>query len=571
MFSLKNLDKRLHDGHHKKKKKKKKLVYIDIRVNSLYKDMILIQGTPLETPPIPLSGTVVCSVTDHLRIKRIKLRLVCHYKLDFIQMVHDDMASIVKERTKVLECTWTNLLKDSAGETHYDFIKIRKNTKKMNGLFRGITKWNSNDYSESIPLTSLKATDSSNVTGSDHGKWFEAGNYEFPFHVQLPNDIPETIEGLQSGSILYNFILDIETEEKSNKMDVSNKYHFFKYLRIFRTLPLNHIAIQEEMMVTNKIRNMLEYEIYIPSRAVPIGNDSAIDLKIKLIPFEKRYYKLETIMVGLVQEYCVKDRHDEEYVDNSVVESMQITKFDNVSGILPDSNELIDFVNLNYQYEMPKDLKSITQDCDIIIGKGKKNIMYVRHELSVRIKLIKLKDENKPMEIKTRLPLLLYVSPMKKLLGRRVYFNEATGNIHFRANDYVPLFYNQTQQRAAGSDGMFGSTTGFDGMIPGADVNGGDRALIPPPLYTDIDQDLVYMEDTIESQLIFETTASISNTADQSVPSSSHVPSSHVPPPFLFNDKKEEGTDHSHPEVSTPTYEEAQSNTHIPEPAPRYE
>ncbi|KAL3236437.1 Art5p RNJ42_01531 [Nakaseomyces bracarensis] len=541
MFSLKGLDKRLHDGNNSKKKKKKKLVYIDIRVNSLYKDMIMIQGTPLETPPIPLSGHVVCSVSGRIRIKRIKLRLVCHYKLDFIQMVHDDMASIVKERTKILECTWNNLLNDPEAETHYDFIKVRKNNKKMNGIFRGITKWNSNDYSDTIPLSTSKPNDV-NSSGSDHGKWYEAGNYEFPFHVQLPNDIPETIEGLQSGSILYNFILDIETDERNNKVDVSNKYHFFKYLRIFRTLSLNHIAIQEEMMVTNKIRNMLEYEIYIPSRAVPIGEDSTIDLKIKLMPFEKKYYKLDAIIVGLVQEYCVKDRHDEEYVDNSVIESMHITTFDDMNGITSGTNELIDFTSLEFNYEMPKDLKSITQDCDIIIGKGKKNIMYVRHELSVRIKMIKLKDGCKPMEIKTRLPLLLYVSPMKKLMGRRVYFNQATGNIHFRANDYVPLFH--AQEHTAGGDALYGTAA-----VPGLIVsNTYGTAVAPPPLYNEIDQDQVYM-DNMESQLIFESTAA-------------ELPVTHQP---LANNGE------GNPKVSTPSYEEAETNIHIPEPAPKYE
>lgn len=584
MFSLKNLDKRLYDSHGRKKRKKK-LVYIDVRTNSIYKDMILIQGTPLESPPIPLSGNVVFSVSDNVKVKRIKLRLVCHYKLDFVQLVHDDMASIVKERTKILECTWANLLKNSEGETQFDFTKVHKSTKKKTGLLRGIKIWNTGDgdYSSghhgSSASESVASSHSTGHTSSEHGKWYQAGNYEVPFQVQLPNDIPETIEGLQSGSILYNFILEIETEERNNKVDVTNKYNFYKYLRILRTLSMNHIAIQEEMMVSNTIRNMLQYQISIPSRAVSIGDESMIGLSIKLIPFEKSYYQLDKIMVGLVQEYCVKDRHDEEYVDSSTINPITIASFRDIEGIVPDTNELIDSTELKIQYEMPKNLKSITQDCDIMIGDErlgiKKQVMYVRHELSVRIKFIKLKDDNKPLEIKLRLPVLLYVSPMKKLLGRRVYFNESTGRIHFRANDYVPLFTpntgNSTSLNQIGLNSAAGDSQGQ------SDVRDGSQE-VPPPLYSEIDQDIVYTGDNVESQLFVESTRRDGRNRDSDEIQMETNPGSQLRH-YSSNDSNGYMRNQNQPVVatqppvdtSTPTYEEAQSATVEQRPAPTYE
>lgn len=50
-------------------------IYFDVRIKSPYKNIVLIQGSPLESAPIPLHGHLVFSLPEHLTIKKISLKL----------------------------------------------------------------------------------------------------------------------------------------------------------------------------------------------------------------------------------------------------------------------------------------------------------------------------------------------------------------------------------------------------------------------------------------------------------------------------------------------------------------
>lgn len=83
MFSLSSLS---NGGGHSEQKEREKISYFDIRINSPYKDIVLIQGSPLELSPIPLSGNLAISVKNELVVKKISLRLVGKFKLEFLQV-----------------------------------------------------------------------------------------------------------------------------------------------------------------------------------------------------------------------------------------------------------------------------------------------------------------------------------------------------------------------------------------------------------------------------------------------------------------------------------------------------
>ena len=83
MFSLSSLS---SSGGHSEQKEREKISYFDIRINSPYKDIILIQGSPLELSSIPLSGNLVISVKNEIVVKKISLRLVGRFKLEFLQV-----------------------------------------------------------------------------------------------------------------------------------------------------------------------------------------------------------------------------------------------------------------------------------------------------------------------------------------------------------------------------------------------------------------------------------------------------------------------------------------------------
>lgn len=43
-----------------------------------------------------------------------------------------------------------------------------------------------------------------------HSKTFGIGNYEYPFDVQLPGNIPETVEGVEGGQVSYRLKAVVE-------------------------------------------------------------------------------------------------------------------------------------------------------------------------------------------------------------------------------------------------------------------------------------------------------------------------------------------------------------------------
>lgn len=52
------------------------------------------------------------------------------------------------------------------------------------------------------------------------------GNYEYPFEVLLPDDIPESVEGLPGGAIIYKMKAVVERTGLVNKNVVCRKVQF---------------------------------------------------------------------------------------------------------------------------------------------------------------------------------------------------------------------------------------------------------------------------------------------------------------------------------------------------------
>ncbi|CAI4062822.1 hypothetical protein N7582_002227 [Saccharomyces uvarum] len=494
MFSLSSLS---NGGGHSEQKEREKISYFDIRINSPYKDIVLIQGSPLELSPIPLSGNLAISVKNELVVKKISLRLVGKFKLEFLQVGRykknsSSLASLVKEKRKIFECYWDNLLVSAKGDI---LIGGEETENHPSGNSSGNTSGQDTDIGGS-PLFLSKRSLSSPVfnkiirrkTHSSHrtmlelpengvtGTPFEGlnknarssnnssnsssnnnkdgstgsylfllkrGNYELPFNAMLPPEVCETIEGLQSGSILYSFEAVIdgrqlwESDVTSSSASASasatgtgirtkNKIIVkkYKYLRILRTLSMDNLAMQEEISVGNTWRDKLQYETSIPSRAVPIGSTTPV--KIKIFPFEKNI-RLDKIEMALIQYYAMKDGSAQIYDDELAV--MKTTH-------LADFGPLTDKLDVDCPFAIPDNLKQITQDCCV-----HDNLIRVMHKLQVRILLQRQVDgEYKNLEIKAQLPLLLFISPHLPMKGRLVLFDKHDGKIHFRPGELVPLF-----------------------------------------------------------------------------------------------------------------------------------
>ncbi|KAL6947553.1 hypothetical protein ACO0RG_000128 [Hanseniaspora osmophila] len=271
-----------------------------------------------------------------------------------------------------------------------------------------------------------------NLNGIDYYH-LETGNYEIPFSLEIPNNamIPETVEGLQSGSVLYTVQATIDSVDKGK---ISNT----KYIRVFKTLKVNNWAIHENLYVGQSFQDKLQYDIRLPSRAVPVGGESPIS--IKLFPFQKNY-RIEKINVNMMQYYAVTDQHKQIFEEEQPIMQLTMQNFKNIDGIDPNTGVLIGDVHLRSTIRIPKNLKKITQDSTILENDTTTNtykkLIMVRHQLSLRITLIS--PTNAVTEINCNMPIILYVSPYVPIETRRVVLDKAT-KIHFRPNETTPFF-----------------------------------------------------------------------------------------------------------------------------------
>ena len=496
-------------GSTSKKETKPIISYYDIRIDSPYKDLILIQGTPLESQPITLSGKLIFSLNEDIQVKRIRLRLVGKFKLEFLQMSKKKgsggMTSIVKEQQSLIECEWDNLLRTPKGYINVNNIggyNTNSNSDSATGVNSTIrdTITNENDINSPGTESPIKKNNNKFRISSKQGKkstktfnlpdggysgtpypdlknnntkytfTLSKGNYELPFTIQLPSDIPETVEGLQSSSILYTMEGIIDRRKKTNLMMLnetdkrnlnailstsssiissgydsnvfsqslnlgSKVFTKYKYLRILRTLSSDNLAMQEEMSVGNTLLDKLQYEIKIPSRAIPIGGKTPI--QIKIFPFQKNYM-LSKISLSLLQYYSMKDSDNQIYEDEVVINRQSMTEFGDLVEV--GTNRLIDKFELFSEIQLPDDLRRVTQDCDI-----KNDYIHVHHKLLFHIILKRTAPGEtiaKNLEIKASIPVLLFVSPQLPMKGRLVLFDQMTGKIHFRAGKLVSLFPN---------------------------------------------------------------------------------------------------------------------------------
>lgn len=446
MFGLKSS----HGGY-----SKDPLVYCDIRVDSPYKDLVLIRGSPLESNPVPLNGRLLFSLSHDMLVKKISLKLIGRFKLDFLQMGRDNnrsgVTSIVKDQKTVLETRWENLLVSSQGNTvigddkHYAGDAGRRELAKRSlssPVVNRLIKKNSSHVLE-LPTNGVTGTPYKDLySSSSYVFHLPKGNYDLPFQVILPSEIMETVEGLQSGSLLYNFEARIDRKRKSSSVTSLLKEDLealhlhqpsmttYKYLRIFRTLAPDDLSLQQEMSVGATCKDKIQYEVSIPSKAIAIGD--SIPIHIRLFPFQKGYI-LDKINASLLQFYLVRDNAGQPYDDQQVMTKQSLTEFDEFLNN-PD-RLLTDVTEINSIFQTPDNLKKITQDCDL-----RGDLIQVRHKLAIKIVLTRAEDTTKRLEIKANLPVSLYISPLVGMKGRLVLFDNANGNIHFRAGELVQLF-----------------------------------------------------------------------------------------------------------------------------------
>lgn len=327
------------------------------------------------------------------------------------------------------------------------------------------------------------------VDKTDTKIYMPAGNYEFPFRVTVnEKDLPDTIEGLQTGSMLYTLNLKMFCENygivehvqylrvfktlKSNNLNLHTGFKFKHDLKVKKKGKQEESSKEEELStdannVTEKPNTLKEIlvtqlQLYLetPSKAYPLGG--SIPLKFQFTPLIKNF-EIVKIEINLNQKSILWDNNNEKYVKNIVVREWNSDSFDNVSGIekvstsagvkyrLVDSD--IDFL---YILSIPNKLKEITQNSIIpehfyngTINDDDYNQLKVlqlprisnTHTLSINIFINQPSSKNikEPLKFSFQLPLILYCSPNIGMQMRKVLLDKFK-RVHFRKGEVEHYF-----------------------------------------------------------------------------------------------------------------------------------
>ena len=202
------------------------------------------------------------------------------------------------------------------------------------------------------------------------------GNYEWPFELLLPGDIPESVEGLPEMSLTYTLKATIARGK------LACDIHAYKHLRIVRTLDSAALDLVHSMSVENVWVNKIEYSIMIPQKAVVLGGTVPLDMRFT--PLLKGL-EMGNITVRLVeiQETLVhgsvgsgnKQRSSEREIGNWVI---KVDREEHWQDMIEDTDQEGWVVHI--PLSLPRNLRECVQDMDV---QGIK----IRHKLRLTVSM----------------------------------------------------------------------------------------------------------------------------------------------------------------------------------------
>ncbi|CUM63069.1 uncharacterized protein PRCAT00000634001 [Priceomyces carsonii] len=381
------------------------LAFFDVKLKSNHKDLILIKGNESECDSIPFEGSVKLSINEDMHVRRIKLNLISEFNIEFVQRSNGYIVNLVVERLCALKVTWSNLLTSPDGCIKFGdygdkYIKYQKlgSLKKSKEASSPASERPSYLRTKSQPSldgisSSLIRLPKSGIDGTPfkgqkssplHSYLLPKGNYNLPFKIYLPANIPETVEGLKCSQLLYKVTCTIERGRFEKAIQKS------KHIRIVRTLHPRNLNLTDSIDVNNSWAGKLQYNVSIPKKGLPIG--ATVPINILIVPIAKGL-TLKGLTGSIVQNYRLA------YNEGVLSEFEQVGK-QNMPFLEPES---VDEWHVKTFFKVPERLSEITQSCDL-----KDNILQVRHRLRIAIQL--KNKEGHISEVRANLPVCIYLS-----------------------------------------------------------------------------------------------------------------------------------------------------------------
>lgn len=469
----------------------------DIRLKNLDHDVLVLKGNEQDAASVLLIGKLVFSLNESIQVKRLTLRLYATLGLEWTEQYQTSRGVVPKPMRfskRVYEYIWDPnelrlaLSTDGSVSTTSPALSRQHSSaslKNLGATFRSKSSTNlqasslqSSSRNASTTNLSLSNSNSGNKLNGGGGSGtavLAMGNHEIPFSAILPGSIPESVEGLPGGSVVYRLEAVIERGKFHTPLITK------KQLRVVRTLTTDAVELSETVAVDNTWPKKVEYSLNVPSKAIAIGSSTPISFM--LVPLLKGL-RLGEIKIQLIEFYSFIGYIPPQYTNERLVVEKLITR--------PDANDPefeTDRWEIDTFLKIPDTLAKCTQDCDIQLH------LKVRHKLKFVIGLVN--PDGHVSELRASLPIQLFISPFVSIRARYDTESEpnalATGSQLEGAGDEELLFLSELHGGSQTSLTAFGnalsphghseanSTTALQSLAEtNANLFGG---FVAPPLY----------------------------------------------------------------------------------------
>lgn len=386
-----------------------KLPLFEIRLKSNHKNLILVKGNENEVDFVPIQGSVKFLIPHDMHVKRVKLKLIGDYNVDYLQRVPGEIVpDAMIDHLCVLKVKWFNLLTESEGNIEYGdygdrFIRMLKLDKKgknggpdKNGARPTVTKSKSQPSVLKNQVSSLVKLPKSGYDGTPfagqktsfhHLFLLPKGNYNLPFNINLPANAAETVEGLRIGRIRYRLECTIERGIFDKPISL------VKHLRIVRTLHPQSLNLSDLVDINNSWPGKVEYRVEMPRRGLAVG--SSVPISLVMLPLLKGL-SLKSL------EGCIVQHSHVEHMWGRSPEYEEIIGKQELKLNPQDSNS--DAWEIKTTYRLPDSLAKLTQSCE-----PKAGAILVKHRIRISIQL--RNPSGHVSELRANLPVYIYISP----------------------------------------------------------------------------------------------------------------------------------------------------------------
>lgn len=402
-------------------KNRKLASLFEIRLKNMEHDVVILKGSEHNAASTFIQGKIVLSITEPISIKKLSLRLYGTLRLQYDGSVKVSNRPARFER-KLYEYAWnsadfskylSNMYTNSSqgqGSLQQPGSSLGHATSppllsKTHSLKGSTTSLKSLGFSlRSMSSTSLSHLNSHGASQnlssanlpSKQNHVLVLGNYEIPFHAILPGNMPESVEGLPGGNVVYKMEATIERGKFHNPMVTK------KHVRVVRTMTTDSVELSETMAVDNTWPKKVEYSLSVPSKAIAIGSGTPVSFM--LVPLLKGL-QLGAISMSLVEMYSYVGFLPPPRADERVVCEKTIA-----APREDDPNFQMDKWEVTSFLKIPPNLSNCTQDCDI------QTHLKVRHKLKFTIGL--KNPDGHTSELRASLPVQLFISPFVGVKAR---------------------------------------------------------------------------------------------------------------------------------------------------------